>query len=107
MNFDFCGKLRQNVGMSQSVRLSDELVNDAKEKAKLFHRSPPQQIEHWAAIGKILEPALAYEVQENITQWGSEDDISQLMADVESKSGRAKTKKLIRETSGFIAASDA
>ena len=93
--------------MSQSLRLSDELVNEAKEKGKLFHRSPPQQIEHWAAIGRILEPALSYEVQEKVAHWGSEDDIEQLMSDVESKSGRAQTKKLIRKTSGFIAATDA
>jgi hypothetical protein len=35
-------------GISQSARLSEELVEAARRQAKLFHRSPQQQIEERA-----------------------------------------------------------
>jgi len=41
--------------MPQPVKLSDELMNDAKIHAKSMHRTPPKQIEHWARIGKLAE----------------------------------------------------
>ena len=41
--------------MSKAIKLSDQLVADATRYARIFHRSPPKQIEHWAAIGRIAE----------------------------------------------------
>ena len=41
--------------MSKAIKLSDELVDDAQRYAVVNHRSPPKQIEYWAAIGKIAE----------------------------------------------------
>jgi len=41
--------------MATAIKLSDELVNDAKLYAKAEHRTPPKQIEHWARLGKIAE----------------------------------------------------
>ena len=38
--------------MAQAVRLSDELIEEAKEVAKESHRSLPKQIEYWAKLGK-------------------------------------------------------
>lgn len=43
-SLDTCGKLPHVTGMSASIRLNDELIAAAKRQAKLFHRSPPQQI---------------------------------------------------------------
>lgn len=56
--------------MSTSIRLSDELVAAARRQAGLFHRSPPQQIEHWAAIGRVMETALSYQAKERAMRWG-------------------------------------
>ncbi|GGI86160.1 ParD-like family protein [Legionella impletisoli] len=49
--------------MAQSVRLSDDLVNQAKAVAEVMSRSGAGQIEHWAKIGRIAEanPDLTYE----------------------------------------------
>lgn len=49
--------------MAQSVRLSDELVRQAKSVGTVMSRSGAGQIEHWAKIGKIAEenPDLSYE----------------------------------------------
>jgi ParD-like antitoxin of type II bacterial toxin-antitoxin system len=38
-----------------AVQLSDDLVAEAKQAAKLNHRSLPKQIEYWARIGKANE----------------------------------------------------
>ena len=40
------------------VKLSGELVEEARSSAKLFHRSLTGQIEHWAAIGRVIESQL-------------------------------------------------
>ncbi|WP_223669714.1 ParD-like family protein [Kangiella shandongensis] len=45
-----------------SIRLDDELLDQAAIMAKAMNRSMPKQIEHWAKIGKIMEdnPDLPY-----------------------------------------------
>lgn len=48
--------------MPMSVKLSDELVKQARQYGEIYHRSTPKQIEYWSRIGKILEenPDLPY-----------------------------------------------
>jgi ParD-like antitoxin of type II bacterial toxin-antitoxin system len=46
--------------MSKSIRITDELSAQAAAAAAVAHRSPPQQIEHWAHIGRVLESTLSY-----------------------------------------------
>lgn len=41
--------------MSINVKLSEDLVEQAKRYALIQHRSLPKQIEHWSKIGKIAE----------------------------------------------------
>jgi len=38
-----------------AIKLSDDLIDDAKITAVAMHRSIPKQIEHWARLGKIAE----------------------------------------------------
>lgn len=38
--------------MSVSIRIDDEIYDEAKKVAKAEFRSPPQQIEFWARVGK-------------------------------------------------------
>lgn len=40
------------------VKLSGELVEEARSSAKLFHRSLTGQIEHWATLGRVIESQL-------------------------------------------------
>jgi hypothetical protein len=40
--------------MPVAMKLSDELVEDAKLYAAAEHRSVPRQIEYWARIGKAV-----------------------------------------------------
>ena len=41
--------------MATAVRISEELVRDARKFSKIDHRSLTGQIEHWARIGKCAE----------------------------------------------------
>ena len=54
--------------MSIAVRISDELVKEAKTLSKVENRSVTGQIEYWAKIGKIAEqnPTLSYELIKEI-----------------------------------------
>ena len=40
--------------MAVALKLSDDLVADAKAIAAAEHRSVPKQIEYWARIGKAV-----------------------------------------------------
>ena len=41
--------------MTMAIRISEELVCEAKKYSKIDHRSLTGQIEHWARIGKCSE----------------------------------------------------
>lgn len=43
------------IAMSVNVKLSENLVAQAKRYAQTQHRSVPKQIEYWSQIGKIAE----------------------------------------------------
>lgn len=48
--------------MPMSVKLSDELIQQARQYGDVYQRSIPKQIEYWSRIGKISEenPDLPY-----------------------------------------------
>lgn len=48
--------------MSMAIKLSDELISEAKRYGLVYSRSTPKQIEYWSQIGKIAEenPDLSY-----------------------------------------------
>jgi hypothetical protein len=52
----------------RAVKLSSDILVDADRYARVFSRSLPKQIEHWARIGKIAEenPDLPYEFIKDI-----------------------------------------
>jgi hypothetical protein len=54
--------------MATAVRISEELVGEAKKISKIEHRSLTGQIEHWARIGKCSEenPELTYSLIKDI-----------------------------------------
>ncbi len=54
--------------MATAVRISEELVNEARKISKVDHRSLTGQIEHWARIGKCAEenPDLTYDLIKEI-----------------------------------------
>ena len=53
---------KEDTLMSMTIKLSDDLINEAKRYATVYSRSIPKQIEYWSRIGKIVEdnPDLPY-----------------------------------------------
>jgi len=56
------------ITMATAVRISKELVSEAKKYSRIEHRSVTGQIEHWAKIGKCAEenPDLTYSLIKEI-----------------------------------------
>ena len=54
--------------MTTAVRVSDDLVKEAKIFSRIDNRSITGQIEHWARIGKCIEenPDLTYNLIKEI-----------------------------------------
>lgn len=54
--------------MATAVRISEQLVSEARKFSKVDHRSLTGQIEHWARIGKCAEenPDLTYDLIKEI-----------------------------------------
>ena len=46
--------------MGMPVRLPDELIQSAQREAEAADRSLPDQIEHWAALGRAAEAILSH-----------------------------------------------
>jgi hypothetical protein len=63
-----------------SIRLNKELVEKASFIGKELNRSTPEQIEHWAKIGEIMEenPELTYEFVRVIIEAKAERDAGKL-----------------------------
>ncbi len=66
--------------MAVAIKLSDDLVGDAKLYAKAQHRTAPKQIEHWAKIGKIAEenPELPFKFIQDVMLSHEEAEQGQL-----------------------------
>jgi hypothetical protein len=49
--------------MATTIKISDELVKDARRYGEVYSRSVPKQIEYWSRIGKIAEenPNLSFD----------------------------------------------
>lgn len=54
--------------MAAAVKLSEEIISEAKIISKALNRSVAGQIEHWAKIGRLAEenPDLTYDFIKNI-----------------------------------------
>lgn len=91
--------------MSKSIRISDELAARAEEASSLEHRSPPQQIEHWAQIGRILEPALSFDAANAVKRAGR-SDLDTAIDQVGTPEATNRTQAIVRRTSGAIVSTD-
>ena len=76
--------------MSQPVKLSDEIVLDARLIAEISQRSIAGQIEFWAQLGKAIEPLLDGARALALRQAGGAKPLSQLLATVDTDVGRGR-----------------
>ncbi len=81
--------------MGQPVKLSDDLVSDARTVAEISQRSIAGQIEFWAALGKSLEPMLRGDRALALCQAGAARPLSKLIAEVDSPAGRKRVNSYL------------
>ena len=76
--------------MSQPVKLSTELILDARIVSKRTERSIAGQIEFWARLGRAIEPLLTSEKVLALKDCGDQIPLSELLASVDSAEGRQR-----------------
>ncbi len=76
--------------MSQPVKVSDELVIDARIISTLTNRSIAKQIEYWAHLGRALEPLLRGTQALALRRAGAEQSLSECLESVDSPEGRRR-----------------
>jgi len=76
--------------MSQPVKLSDELVLDARLTSEIAERSIAGQIEYWAQLGRAIEPLLQGSHALALRRAGAERPLSECLESVDSREGRGR-----------------
>jgi hypothetical protein len=76
--------------MGQPVKLSDELVLDARVAGKAGERSIAGQIEYWARLGRALEMHLRGPEALKLKHEGEQRPLSSLLASVDTAPGRKR-----------------
>ena len=76
--------------MSQPVKLSDEIVLEARLTAELTDRSIAGQIEFWAQLGRAIEPLLEGSRVLALKQSGTKSSLSEILGTVDSPEGRRR-----------------
>ena len=81
--------------MGQPVKLSDELVDDARAVIPFSQRSIAGQIEFWAGLGKSIEPLLRGDQALWLQMAGGDRPISQILSEVETAKGRKRLESTL------------
>ncbi len=83
--------------MGQPVKLSDELVVDARQISGVARRSIAGQIEFWAQLGRAVEPLLLGDQALALCQSGSSRPLSDCLASVDSSRGRKRVADYLND----------
>jgi hypothetical protein len=76
--------------MSQPVKLSDEIVLDARLTGEVMQRSIAGQIEFWAHLGRAIEPLLEGSRALALRRAGAVRPLSECLTTVDSEEGRQR-----------------
>jgi hypothetical protein len=83
--------------MGQPVKLSDDLVDDARAIVQFSQRSIAGQIEFWAGLGKSIEPLLRGDRMVMLQATGAERSLSQIIAEVDTAKGRKRVQAYLNK----------
>lgn len=86
--------------MSQPVKISDELLLDARLTAEIAERSIAGQIEFWAQLGRAIEPLLEGSRALALRRAGATVPLSEVLASVDTPAGRERVADYV-ETRPF------
>ena len=82
--------------MGQPVKLSDELVLDARRTSEIAERSIAGQIEYWAQLGRAIEPLLQGAQALALRRSGAAKPLSKCLESVDSDAGRRRVADYLR-----------
>jgi hypothetical protein len=82
--------------MSQPVKVSDELILDARLTAQAAERSIAGQIEFWARLGRAIEPLLRGDKVLALRRSGDAKQLSDVLGSADSKEGRARVAEHLK-----------
>lgn len=81
--------------MGQPVKLSDQIVLDARLVGETAERSIAGQIEFWASLGRALEPVLRGDEVLRLRRRGATRPVSKLLGSVGTAAGRRRLKAVL------------
>jgi hypothetical protein len=81
--------------MSQPVKLSDELVLDARISGEVTERSIAGQIEFWAGIGRGLERVMHMDRVLALKQRGQIEPLSAALAAIDTAEGHRRLSEVL------------
>ncbi len=90
------------------MKLTDELVLDARLTARVAERSIAGQIEYWAQLGRAVEPLLRGDRALALRKSGNARPLSEAIEAVESQEGRKRVAEHLENLPfpHFVAADD-
>jgi hypothetical protein len=87
---------RYLVAMSQPVKLSDDLVLDARVVGKIARRSIAAQVEYWAGLGRAIELVLQGRQALALSQAAAARPLSECLEAVDTPAGRLRVTEYLR-----------
>ena len=82
--------------MSQPVKLSDELVLSARHVGTSVNRSIAGQIEHWAELGKLVEPYLEGRKTLALRQARKGQSLTEIFATIDHPDGKHRVNEYLK-----------
>ena len=82
--------------MSQPVKISDDLILDARLTGGVLRRSIAGQIEFWAALGRAMEPLLAGTQVLALQKSGRARPLSECLRSVDTPEGRRRVGDFLK-----------
>ncbi len=84
--------------MSQPVKLTDELVIEARTVSKVAERSIAGQIEFWAQLGRAVEPLLRGDQVMALKKAGAARSLVEALSAVDTEIGRKRVRDYLDES---------
>jgi hypothetical protein len=84
-----------HLSMSQPVKVSDNLLLDARLTGESMHRSIAGQVEFWACLGRAIEPLLSGAQAMALAKSGAARPLSECIETVDTPEGRRRVAEYL------------
>jgi ParD-like antitoxin of type II bacterial toxin-antitoxin system len=81
--------------MHNTINISDQLLSDAILVVSQTHRSLSDQIEHWAQLGKTIEPFFTANQAANSVEQAKHPSLVDIIASIDTPEGKRRTREYL------------